>query len=249
MNSGTIPRVGVWTRPARLVETLLPSLCIQCEEVLSAGERGLCSRCWSTVVPVVGSRCRRCGGPVGEPGEECLACASSPPPQQAMVVWGEYDGTLRRALLAMKHHGHDELARQLGQRLTSRVASCGLADGINFVTAVPSHTVHRLRRGWSAADLLAREVARELELPFARLLRRRGVGRQAGRTRVQRRALGRGAFAVRRLPPSSSVLLVDDVVTTGSTLRRATQALLAGGADAVACAALSFAPDPRRLLA
>jgi len=165
------------------------------------------------------------------------------------VVWGEYDGTLRRALLALKHHGHDELARQLGQRLASRVASSGLATDIDVVTAVPSHAVHRLRRGWSAAELLAREVARGVGVPFARLLRRRGGKRQAGRTRAQRRALERDSFALRGLSCAGSVLLVDDVVTTGTTLRRATEALLAGGAEAVACAALSLAPDPRRLLA
>jgi predicted amidophosphoribosyltransferase len=201
------------------------------------------------VVPLAGNRCRRCGGPAAEPDGECLTCLSAPPPQQATVIWGEYDGTLRRALLALKHHGHDELARRLGQRLSSRVASSGLADGVDTVTAVPSHSIHRLRRGWSAAELLAREVARELELPFARLLRRHGTGRQAGRTRVQRRALDRRSFAARRVPRSRSVLLVDDVITTGTTLRRAVQALLAGGATTVACAALSLAPDPRRLLA
>lgn len=249
MNSGTISRVGVWTRPARLVETLLPSLCIQCEAVLSAGERGLCSRCWSTVIPLAGARCRRCGGPAVEPDGECLACVSAPPPQRATVVWGEYDGTLRRALLALKHHGHDELAQRLGQRLCARIASSNLASGIDVVTSVPSHTVHRLRRGWSAAELLARGVAHELELPLARLLRRRGAGRQAGRTRVQRKALHRTSFVVRRPLRSCSVLLVDDVITTGTTLRRATQALLAAGAEAVVCAALSLAPDPRRLLA
>jgi len=152
-----------------------------------------------------------------------------------------YDGTLRRALLALKHHGHDELARPLGDRLAAAVVPMPWFARIDGITWVPTHPIHRLRRGWSAARLLAARMATSLELPLERQLRRHGLARQAGRSRAQRLALpmrsfsGRGSLAGRR------TLLVDDVMATGSTIRRACTALRAAGATEVHAAVLSAA--------
>jgi predicted amidophosphoribosyltransferase len=106
--------------------------------------------------------------------------------------------------------------------------------------------LHLIRRGRAAAEALARVVARSLELPFTALLRRRGVRRQATRTRVQRLQLGRRSFACRAEVAGKRLLVVDDVITTGATLRRAADALLDAGAEAVFCSAVARTPDARR---
>lgn len=156
-------------------------------------------------------------------------------------MWGVYDGTLRRAVLALKHHGHDELARPLGDRLAAAVAPMPWFAGIDTVTWVPTHPVHRLRRGWSAARLLAGAMARALDLPVRRQLKRHGLVRQAGRTRVQRRALPVAAFSACGSAAGARTLLVDDVMATGSTIRRACAALRAAGAEEVHVAVLAAA--------
>ncbi len=208
----------------------------------------MCAGCWSTVIPVPDTRCQRCGGETdgGEP--LCLSCATQPPPQASTTVWGEYDGTLRRAILALKHHGRDELARPLGHRLAVRLASRPWLENVDAVVPVPSHPLRRAQRGWVAAELLARVVAKDLERPFVRALRRHGIGLQVRRTRAQRHDLGANSFRAVKRPHRRTILLIDDVTTTGATLRRATQALLDAGAAAVHCAALSIALDPRRLV-
>jgi predicted amidophosphoribosyltransferase len=240
-----IPPVRVARLFAEAAEVALPSLCPSCQMPLSGADRGLCRECWSRLVPLSGDRCGRCGGPATTGDEPCLACTAEPPPQQGTVVWGEYEGVLRSAILALKHHGHDELAEPLAERLAARARLAPWADEVTLVVPVPSHPLHRLRRGWTAAELLAHEVARRWRVPAVTGLRRRGLGRQAGRSRAQRLALSSDTFSARADLAGAPVLVVDDVTTTGATLSRVARALLDAGAGTVFCAAVAFAPQGR----
>ncbi|MCD4749292.1 MAG: hypothetical protein K8R59_07950 [Thermoanaerobaculales bacterium] len=178
-----------------------------------------------------------------------MSCVSEPPPYSGSVCWGEYDGTLRTAILAMKHGAHDELAPPLAKRLAARVSVERWVDDLDLVTAVPSHPLHRLQRGFTAAELLAHGVSAALNLPCRATLRRHGLGRQMGQSRTQRLNLGPNRFSLRRKAQIEKrrILLVDDVSTTGSTMSRAAQTLLSGGATEVFGAILALAPETRRL--
>jgi len=230
---------------AAVTETLLPGMCPYCDQPLQGEDRGLCGACWAMVLPIAGASCPRCGGPVDEDPEPCLQCTRTPPPQEKTVVWGEHDGALRGAILSLKHSGRDDLAGPLGRRLSAAIAAAVLPPSCDLVTWVPSHAVRRLRRPYSAAQLLSLEVARSFRLPHEQLLTRRGLGRQTTRTRAHRLELPARAFRAGPRSRRRSVLLIDDVMTTGSTLRRAAGAILNAGAETVFCAALARTPDPR----
>jgi predicted amidophosphoribosyltransferase len=229
------------------IEALLPGMCPHCDHPLEGRDRGLCGPCWSLTVPRSGSACPRCGIPTEDGDELCLACASSPPPQLATVVWGEHGGVLRTAILALKHGGRDDLAAPLGDRLAVAVAAEAWGPEIDIVAPVPSHPLRRLRKPWTASELLARRVSRMIDRPTKFLLRRHGLGRQTGHTRARRLEMARGIFSARSSAVDRTVLLIDDVMTTGTTLRRAVDALHRAGASAVFCAVCAIAPDPRRL--
>ncbi len=227
----------------------MPAQCPCCQGQMPGMLRGLCDSCRSSLVPLAGLRCVACAGPVDDPSEPCLSCMADPVPQQATVVWGEYDGTLRDAVLTLKHRGHDEVGAVLASRLAARISLESWVEDITLVTAVPSQPLHRLRRGFNAAEILGRSLARAIDRPFRMILSRHGLSRQTSRSRADRNRLRARRFSVRRLATieGETVLLVDDVVTTGATLKRAVQALLHGGADAVFAGVPGFTPDPRRV--
>jgi predicted amidophosphoribosyltransferase len=163
------------------------------------------------------------------------------------VVLGEYSGVVRTAIIALKHGRRDDLADPLGHRLAAASIGGGIAGACDGVTSVPSHPVYRMRRGYCAAELVARRVASVCRLPHLACLRRRGLSRQATRTRAERLRLATTSFRARRSLAGRRILLVDDVTTTGTTLRRAVEALHEAGARDVYCAVLARAPDPRRV--
>jgi len=231
---------------AAAFEALLPGMCPHCDHPLRGFDRGLCGACWSMMVPRAGMTCARCGIPMDASEEGCLECARKPPPQEATVVWGEHDGVLRTAVLELKHRNRDDLATSLGGRLAAAVASQPWASSIDTVCFVPSHPIQRLRRSWVAAERLAHEVGRRLHRPAAGLLRRRGLWRQTGRSRAQRLHLPTHSFKAAPTAKGQHLLLIDDVTTTGTTLQRASRALLRAGAQSVSCAVLAHAPDSRR---
>ncbi|MEN8165826.1 MAG: ComF family protein, partial [Acidobacteriota bacterium] len=231
------------------LEVFLPAECPCCQGPMPGMHRGLCTRCRSSLVPMAGLRCCTCGGPIDDPADPCVACVADPTPQRGTVVWGEYDGTLRDAVLTLKHRGHDEVGTVLASRLAARLSLEPWIEEITVVTAVPSHPLHRLRRGFNGAEILARSLACAIDRPFRVTLRRHGLSRQASRSRSERKRLQARRFSVPRPAAiqEQTVLLIDDVITTGTTLRRAVQALLNGGASEVYAGALGFTPDPRRM--
>ncbi len=225
-----------------LLEAMLPAVCPGCGLALPGSQRGLCVRCRGELLPLGVARCHRCGRPLSGMEELCLECLESPPLSDGGVIWGEYQGVLRRALLALKHGGHDELAPLLGGMLAVAVAGCPWLGDIDLLTVVPSHRWHQLRRGYSAAGLIAEEVARGLDLKYSSLLRRRGLGRQARKSRSERLKLGASVFSLRRgmKVEGLNILVLDDVMTTGTTMRRVTGLLKAAGAGRIFTAVLAW---------
>jgi ComF family protein len=230
-----------------LAQTILPSTCAICGDELPWGgsRAGVCRTCWESVVPHAGPVCGVCGDPDLEAEGPCLECRTTPPPWQAAASFGAYDGVLRELVLLFKSRGRDELAAPLtGLLLAAWRRAAWPHPGA--VVAVPMTRIRRLRRGYNQAELLAGALARELDVPLEHTLRRRGRGSQVGSARSKRLRLSAEAFPVRR-PVAGVVVLVDDVLTTGSTAAACTRALKRAGAQDVYILTIAKTPRPGRI--
>jgi ComF family protein len=165
------------------------------------------------------------------------SCADCPPPAidvaRAPFV---YEGPLARAIRALKFSGWRALAPSLAGAMVECVTEVHPMDGFasNTVTWVPLSGKRRRTRGFDQAEVLAGRVAGRMHLEAAPLLKKvRDTPPQARRGGRERRASLEGAFTVTGAVPPS-VLLVDDVLTTGATAAACARALRDGGARTVA---------------
>ncbi|MFZ9697438.1 MAG: ComF family protein [Ilumatobacteraceae bacterium] len=145
-------------------------------------------------------------------------------------------------IVALKYHNARRMTAPLAALLAEAIAhdlNVSL-HGIDVVTWAPTSSAHRRRRGYDQAELIAHEVARRLQVPASCLLRRRGSVAQTGRSRVER--LTGPVFRARSTVGGKRILVVDDVATTGATLRAARRALRAAGAELVYCWAVAGTP-------
>jgi ComF family protein len=143
-----------------------------------------------------------------------------------------YGGPLRDCVLALKYRGRHKTAERLATRLLANPRCRALLDSADVVIGVPLHPERARERGFNQADLLARALGKRISIPVSSALARtRKTQPQSELGARARRRNVLDAFAVRADSDlkNATVVLIDDVTTTGATLRECASALLACG--------------------
>jgi predicted amidophosphoribosyltransferase len=174
--------------------------------------------------------CSRCGAPTAWPVARCLECAGRRISFSSARAAVAYTGVGRALISAWKERG----LRPVGALAAELVAEVVCRPAADVITYIPPDRDRSVRRGHHPPQRLAHELAALWGLDEVALLRRaRPVSRQTGLSLAERRRNVRGAFAPSGRPAPASVVLVDDVYTTGSTVAAAASALRTAGARTV----------------
>jgi ComF family protein len=241
MLSTTLSLLG--REAARIV---LPSSCLVCSAELPWRSRvaSCCAGCWSSLPRITVRKCTTCAlaWSGDDDGFVCGSCIEAPPAVDWADAWGHYRGSLETLLHAFKFERHDFLDDGLGALLHDLFASRGDA-GFDAVVPVPMHPSKLRRRGYNQAELLARAFSARSGIPLRPGLLRKTVERRSQSTlaRHERAANVQGAFAAAPGVMDQALLLIDDVATTGQTLRACAEALRQAGAGRVATLAVARA--------
>ncbi len=259
-----IPLISSFT--SALGELLFPAGCLLCLRPGQPLEEGFCPECvkrWRADAAPPG--CATCGATcaaIPAPDGRCPACRKLPLPVDGVVRLGVYGEALGTLVGRLKFQGDGAISRRLGDLLADRILKRTWATQIDVVVPVPSAWTRRLGRPLHAPTELARRIALALRRGnkiagragdgprILFLLRRHGhPATQTGRTLHARRANVRGTF---QLSPGveaggSTVLLVDDVVTSRATSFECARVLRRAGVARVYVAALAKTQPPKAL--
>lgn len=217
---------------ARIV---LHAPCVVCDRELPWCDRvaSSCRDCWDSLPRINGAKCESCSAPLSGRGR-CITCLDDPLPVDWTEAWGHYRGPLERVLHAFKFERADFLDRPLAGLLDEVIRD----RDFDAVAAVPMHRSKLRARGYNQAELLARSLAKRIGVPYEPLLTKRAErASQSTLPRRERAANVRNVFTAVKAARDRSVLLIDDICTTGETLRACAAALQRGKAKRV-CAAV-----------
>lgn len=210
---------------------LLPGCCLLCG-AHSHRLRDICISC-ERDLPALPAGCTHCGTPLAASGQtgRCGNCLRHPPPQDLLLGAFRYSFPLDRLIQRFKFHGEQACGRVLGELLASQLQAPASPE---CIVPVPLHARRLAERGFNQAEELFRPLARRLRVPLRGdlIVRQRDTAVQSGMDALGRRRNVRDAFAVNTAALPAHVAVVDDVVTTGSTVGEIARVLKRAG---VAC--------------
>ncbi|MDT3699088.1 MAG: ComF family protein [Thermincola sp.] len=200
---------------------------------------GACARCRQEITDTGGyAACTACGRyrPIlrGTAGGLCPECRISPPPFYPARSLGLYQGLLKESIYLFKYGGCTSLAGFFGLLLAEIYMTEPKYPRYPVLVPVPLSQQKMQARGFNQSELVAAEIGRTLNLPVSSALKRIAhTTSQSKLTRIARREMIKGVFALDHKLKAPDVILVDDILTTGSTVAECTRILLDSGVRTV----------------
>ncbi len=212
----------------RLLERLLPGSCLLCG-AMSRNDL-LCQACVDDLPLTPEAHCPQCSERTTF-GEYCGACLRHPPHFSRTIALYRYEFPVDRLIQQLKYSHQVAIARWSGHALAARLAP----GTIDLILPVPLHQERLRQRGFNQSGEIAKALGRRLGLPVSHdlLMRREATAPQAMLPHDTRQENVRGVFECRGDLSGQRVLLVDDVMTTGATLRECSRVLHLHGAASI----------------
>jgi competence protein ComFC len=222
---------------------ILPQACILCDEEI---ERGMiCDNCLEYLPLVNPPLCSICGRP-SKKGTRCASCDSESPVDHGRA-WMLFIPPSDKVIHHFKYRRKARLAQLLGRAMAGMIKADHLLSQADVIVPIPLFWWKKLRRGYNQSDILAKIISSETDIGQQALLKRiKNTRTQTRLTDEARRKNVLNAFAVYDGDISNKkVLLIDDVLTTGATMKECARILKEHGAAAVYSCVAAITPDKK----
>ena len=211
--------------------------CFGCGSVRGTDTAFLCSDCYASIVPLAASGssisalCANCGEEYA--AGTCRVCGKRKVDIVQAAAAYEYEGAIKNLIHVFKFNGVWRMSDWMANEML-RACSDDFLSGVSVVVPVPMHALRKLSRGYNQSEKLAKAFSKKTNIPYAMLLKRvRNTKQQARLSNTARRSNLKDAFKAVKELSAETVLLIDDVRTTGTTAIECVKAMLAAGAKEV----------------
>ncbi len=221
---------------ADIISVFTPFLCPICKKKAIESASPACEECRQEIRFIEPPFCPGCGGENSGIFDLCAFCLKEEDGHlwKNAVSLMHFEGLGRQLVHRFKYQSDTALAKTLGNFASERLLASGIRPDI--IVPVPLHWISHILRGYNQSELLASFISRRTGIPVSSALRRRKwTRRQANLGRSERRENIIRAFSVKGIGifEKRSILIIDDVITTGATLRSAAKTLLGAGAGEI----------------
>lgn len=230
-----------------LLELVYPPLCPLCNlnwrtiNDLENLDSEFCDSCNNKLINICENFCPKCGLPVGKEANanDCKSCRGRSIHYDRLLFVNDYKTYLGELVLNFKYGKDKLLVYFLADWLYKRVKHD--YQDVDLITAVPMHWSKKIKRGYNQAEILAYELSKKMNKPFdgSILDRFKSENSQAGQSRTVRYKSVKGLYFLKQNFEAKKILLVDDVVTTGSTMSECAKVLKSSGCEIVYCASIT----------
>ncbi|MFT4031358.1 MAG: ComF family protein [Siphonobacter sp.] len=209
---------------------LFPRTCMACREVLAEGEDTICTNCLFEL-PLTNS--------IAQNDDTVALKFAGKIPIESTHAYLRFrkGGRVQQLMHQLKYEGHQEVGELLGRMFGAELKKAGFAEQVDLLIPVPIHESRLRQRGYNQSDSIARGVSERLQVSWSNEVLRKELATesQTRKSRIERFQNVANVFQVIRpeLIKNQRVALIDDVVTTGSTLESCAQSLLASGCSGV----------------
>lgn len=219
----------------KILNSLIPPRCIGCHQILHENQQ-ICPECWRQVDFISEPYCQICHMPFAFESvleQVCQYCADEPPPFVAATAAFVYGGLGAGLILRLKHTDHLHTAALLAQWMMS--GNSEMLQRCDVLIPVPIHWTRLFSRRYNQAAVLSHAITKLCGVPtMTRVLKRiKNTPSQGQMNKLQRESNVKDVFKMTANLSGKSVLLIDDVFTTGATINECTKVLLASGVKEV----------------